>query len=102
MTQCAQMTDLCPPSFCHQPPEGYSYEFYSFKRNVTSIWIRNHAVFSYTSDPVRSIWGFYNTKKKCYYAPVNASKQGNPVEFEDTTPYSAMQLNLNPLERAFL
>lgn len=102
MTQCAPMTDLCPPDFCHQPPEGYTYEFKSFKRNVTSIWIRNHAVFSYTADPVRSIWGFYDRKKKCYYAPVNASKSGDSVDIVNTTPYSAMQLNLNPLQRALL
>ena len=91
-----------PPSFVHQPPEGYSYEVKEFKRNVISIWLRNHSVFSYTSDPVRTIWGFYNTKTTKYYAPINHKKCGDEVSFSDTRSYTAMQLNLNPLEAAFL
>ena len=94
--------NLCPLDFPHQPPEGYSYEYTSFKRNVTAIWLRNHSVFSYTSDPVRTIFGFYNTKTGKYYAPVNSKKMGKEVKLSDTTPYTAMPLNLNPLEAAFL
>ena len=102
MTQCAQMKDLCPPDFCHQPPKGYSYEITQHRKNMLAIWIINHGVFSHTDTSPRSIWGFYSTKKRCYHAPVNSTKHGAPVEIEDTTPYSAMQLNLNPLQRAFL
>ena len=89
--------------FPHTPPKGYSYEQTQFKRNVVAIWIRNHAKFDYNGGtPVKSIWGFYDTKTKCYYAPINSSKQGDKVSIKSTTPYSAMQLNLNPLEAAFI
>ena len=87
-----------PTSFHHTAPKGYSYEITKFKRNLLSIWIINHGQFSYTDTPPRSIWGFYDSKKRCYHAPINATKQGDTVEIEDTSPYSAMQLNLNPLE----
>ncbi len=91
-----------PDGFPHKPPEGYSYEVKEHKRNMVSIWLRNHGSFSYTSDPVRTIWGFYNTKKGCYHAPINSSKHGNQVDIKDTRDYTAMQLNLNPLMQAFL
>tara|TARA_A100001391_G_scaffold153712_1_gene111556 strand:+ start:120 stop:404 length:285 start_codon:yes stop_codon:yes gene_type:complete len=91
-----------PDGFPHKPPKGYSYEVKEHKRNMVSIWLRNHATFSYTSDPVRTIWGFYNTKKGCYHAPINSTKHGDQVDIEDTRDYTAMQLNLNPLMRAFL
>lgn len=86
----------------HQPPKGYSYEIESFKRNVLAIWIVNHGKFSYTDQNPKSIWGFYSPKKREYYAPINSKKVGAIVQIEDTTPYSAMQLNLNPLERCFI
>jgi hypothetical protein len=87
-----------PPDFPHQPPKGFSYEVRQFKRNCISIWICNHGIFSYTSETPKSIWGFFNGKKGEYYAPINATKCGNKVNVENTTPYTAMQLNLNPLE----
>lgn len=91
-----------PPDFSHQPPQGYSYEVTEHKRNLLSIWIINHGQFSYTDTPPRCIWGFYNTKKRCYHAPINSTKHGDQVDFSDTRPYSAMQLNLNPLMSAFV
>ena len=91
-----------PDGFPHKPPQGYSYEVKEHKRNRVSIWLRNHTTFSYTSDPVRTIWGFYNTKKGCYHAPINSTKHGDQVDINDTRDYTAMQLNLNPLMRAFL
>ncbi len=81
-----------PTDFPHQPPEGYSYETEEFKANITSIWIRNHARYSYTDKPIRSIWGFYNTKKRCYVAPVNHKRPGKTVDVNSTTAYSAMPL----------
>ena len=89
--------------FPHKAPRGYSYEQTEFKRNVIAIWICNHSKFDYNGGaPVKSIWGFYNTKTRSYHAPINSSKQGDQVRIENTTPYSAMQLNLNPLEQAFV
>lgn len=102
MNPCPSVNDLCPPEFKHKAPKGYSYEFSSFKRNITAIWLRNHSLFVYTSDPVRTIFGFYNTKTRKYFAPINSKKVGKEVKLSDTTPYTAMPLNLNPLERAFL
>lgn len=89
-----------PPDFPHSPPKGYSYEVRKFKRNLLAIWICNHGIFSYTSDTPKSIWGFHSTQNGEYYAPVNAKKVGAVVSISDTSPYSAMQLNLNPLEAA--
>ena len=85
--------------FPHQSPKGYSYEIQQFKRHVYAIWIVNHGEFSYTDTPPKSIWGFYSSKKKEYYAPIDAKKVGAIVQIEDTTPYSAMQLKLTPLEQ---
>jgi hypothetical protein len=89
--------------FPHKAPEGYSYEQTDFKRNVVAIWIHNHGRFSYNNGGiVRSIWGFYNLKTKCYHAPVNSKTVGDKVKIENTTPYSAMQIKRTPLESAFV
>jgi len=82
--------------FPHVPPKGYSYEFDSPTRGVVRIWIVNHYQFSYTSEQVRSVWGFYKPKTKQYYAPINSKQVGNVVDIDKTTPYSAMQI-LKPL-----
>ena len=80
----------------HEPPEGYSYESDSPKRGLVRIWIVNHYQFSYTSEQVKSVWGFYKPKTKKYHAPINSTKVGDAVDPHDTTPYSAMQI-LKPL-----
>ena len=90
-----------PCDFPHKAPKGYSYEVTEFKRNLLAIWIINHGEFSYTDTPPRSIWGFYDRKKCCYHAPVNATQHGNQVDISNTRPYSSMPLNLNPLMAAF-
>jgi len=92
--------NLCPHDFPHQPPKGYSYEFEQFKRNVVAIWLRNHGVFSYTTEQPRTIWGFVNTKTGKYYAKIKTKKIGKEVQLSDTRNFTAMQLNLNPLEAA--
>ena len=97
--QCVTTEEL-PPDFYHEPPEGYSYWVEPFKRNVLAIWLQHTDHFNYTNDPVHTIWGFYNTKKREYYAPVNSKKCGDAVDISDTRPYTAMQLKLNPLEYA--
>lgn len=91
-----------PPDFIHTAPKGYSYEVEQFKRNLLAIWIVNHGIFSYTDTPPRSIWGFWDSKKREYYAPVNAKTKGKVVDINDTRAYTAMQLNLSPLEAAFI
>ena len=90
-------------NFPHESSQNYHYEFEEFKRNIVAIWLRCSIRFDYNNGvPTRTIWGFYDTKKQCYYAPINATKQGDQVDIKNTTPYSAMQLNLNPLEAAFI
>ena len=97
----SQMNQLkLPPDFPHEPPKGYHYEVESFRRNVCRICIINDGTFSYTDVPPKSVWGFYNTKSRTYSAPINFSKQGDTVDINKTRPYTAMQLNLNPLEAA--
>lgn len=92
-----------PESFKHTAPEGYSYEVEEFKRNIISIWIRNHYQFVYNDGAsARSIWGFFNTKTESYHAPINSSKCGDSVEFGNTSPYSAMKPKLTPLELAYV
>ena len=91
-----------PPDFPHEPPKGYHYEVESFRRNVCRICIVNDGSFSYTDVPPKSVWGFYDVKKRRYSAPINSSKHGNQVDIKDTRDYTAMQLNLNPLMQAFL
>jgi hypothetical protein len=88
------------PEFPHKAPKGYSYVFEDFKRNVTAIWIVNHSHFDYCGKShVSSIWGFWSHKTGKYYAPVNSKTIGKEVRIEDTSPYSAMQLKLTPLEQ---
>ena len=89
-----------PPDFPHEPPKGYHYEVESFRRNVCRICIVNDGTFTYTTDAPKCVWGFYNTKSRTYSAPINFSKQGDTVDINQTRPYTAMQLNLNPLEAA--
>ena len=97
-----------PSDFIHQPPKGYRYESIQFKTNVDAIWtISDHRFLHNNGDESRCIWGFVKYKRTkrnithTYYAPVNSKKIGKEVEIEQTSPYSAMQLNLNPLMLAF-
>ncbi len=87
-----------------KPPTGYEYWTDEYNKSVTRIWIRNVSrEFIYGDDKhPSSVWGFYNKKKKEFQSPVNWKKPGKTVKLNDTTPYSAMTLNLNPLEAAFL
>ena len=84
--------------FPHTPPIGYSYETKQFKSNVVSIWLHHHYEYVYSIEPVSTIWGFYNRKTKCYHSPITSTKCGNKVDILETTPYTAMVPNYNPLE----
>jgi len=95
----------CVPSlkeidFRHEPPKGYRYEVIRKNSSIVAIWTVCNPGFVYNDGgDIRCIWGFYNTKKQQYYAPINSNKVGDPVDFNKTTPYSAIQLNFNPLEQ---
>jgi len=89
--------------FPHKAPKGYRYETEPFKRNVVAIWIHHCRRFDYNlGSEVRCIWGFYNTKTKEYFAPVNSKTVGKCVRIEQTSPYSAMIPKQTPLESAFV
>lgn len=89
--------------FPHKAPKGYSYEIVPFKRDVDAVWIVCHRRFVYNGGGItRSIWGFYNSKTKTYHAPQTSSKCGDQVDFNQTTPYSAMIPKRTPLECAYV
>ena len=89
-----------PDDFPHIAPEGYRYEVMQSKRNVVSIWTVYQRGFTYNDhNESYCIWGFYNTKTRTYYAPINSKKVGDVVYISDTSPYTAMPLNLNGLEQ---
>ena len=89
------LTDCVP----FRAPEGYKYEVECIKRDMYAIWLIHSYPYTYTNEVVKTIWGYYSSKKDQYYAPINSKKVGAPVDINDTTPYTAMQLNLNPLEQ---
>ena len=91
-----------PPTFIHKPPEGYSYECDTPSRNLVRIWIINHYQFTYTSEQVKSVWGFYKPKEQSYHAPINSKQVGEKVDIDSTRPYSAMRINYNGLEALFI
>jgi hypothetical protein len=89
--------------FPHEPPDGCFYEFEPFNSRFISIWLHFKQQFSYNSGkPVRTIWGFYHSKKCEYYAPINSSKVGDKVDIKNTTNYTAMRPKLTPLEQYFV
>lgn len=89
--------------FPHKTPEGMYYEQTDFKRNLVAIWIHYNRRFNYNNgDAVCCIWGFYNTKTRTYYSPINSKSIGQSVDIRRTTPYSAMVPKQTPLESAFV
>lgn len=90
-----------PCDFPHQPPKGYQYRVEQYKRNTVSIWLLHPDHYNYSDDRVSTIWGFYDSKTRQYFAPINSKKPGKVVNISNTRPYTAMQLNLTPLEAAF-
>jgi hypothetical protein len=86
----------------HEPPPGFEYWIDDHNKTIKRIWIRNLSQFSYRTENPSSIWGFYHIKKKEFIAPINFKKPGKVVNIRDTSPYSAMKKNINPLMAAFL
>jgi len=102
-TQTDYVPSLKEINFHHDPPKGYRYKVVRKNNSIVAIWTVCNPGFVYNGgNDIHCIWGFYNSKKQQYYAPINSNKIGKEVSIQDTTPYSAMQLNLTPLEAAFL
>lgn len=89
--------------FIHKAPKGYSYEFEQFNSSTIRIMLRCHRQFDYNlGASTATVWGFYNSKKRIYYAPVNAKTIGKVVNIEDTRNYSAMPIKQTALEACFV
>lgn len=73
-----------------------------FNRKFYIIKLIHPDIYTYTSERVWTVWGFVCKKTNQIYAPVNAKTPGKVVDFSQTTPYTSMPLNLNPLEMAFV
>ena len=90
-------------SFDHEPPAGYRYEAIRKNASVIAIWTVYERGFNYNDfNECRCIWGFYNTKKQQYHAPINSKRIGEVVNIEDTSPYTAMPLRLSILEQCMI
>jgi len=91
-----------PTDFPHEAPKGYRYETVQFKRNVIAIWTISLSRWIYNGGiESRCIWGFYNTKKREYHAPVNSKRVGDTVDINKTTAYTAMPI-LKPMRKTIL
>lgn len=70
-------------------PKGYSYFIErDWNAQYHAIWLKNHNTYSYTTEEVKSIWGFLRKKDLKIYSPINSKKPGKPAEY--VTAYSAM------------
>lgn len=89
--------------FPHKAPKNYSYEYEQFNTRTVRIVLCCSLKFDYNHGvPTQTVWGFYNPKKRVYYAPVNAKTIGKEVNVNDTTPYTAMPIQQTPLTAAFV
>jgi hypothetical protein len=91
------------PEFPHKAPKDYSYEFETWNASTVRIMLRCHRKFDYNlGASTATVWGFYKPKKRVYYAPINATSIGKEVNIQNTTPYTAMPLNITALEKCFV
>jgi hypothetical protein len=89
--------------FPHKAPKNYSYEFENWSAGTIRIMLNCHRKFDYNlGASTATVWGFFKSKKRVYYAPVNAKTIGKEVNIENTTPYSAMPIKRTALEAAFV
>jgi hypothetical protein len=92
----------CPP-LPYSAPDGHYYEYEEFKHNVVRIWLCNTHQFDYNLGAhTKTVWGFYNSKRNKYYAPINAKTVGKEVDIKSTRNYTAMQLKQSPLDAFFV
>jgi hypothetical protein len=96
------MNEFTISDFYHTPPKGYSYEFTQFNTRLVAIWLHHSYPYSYTTKPVKSIWGFYSPKKREYYAPITSTKVGSKVDIKNTRNYTAMPVKQSILEQYFV
>ena len=89
--------------FPHQPPTGYSYEFEEFKRGVIAIWLHCNRKFDYNNGAsTRTIWGFYKSKTREYFAPINSKTIGARVDISETRNYTSIPIKYQGVEQFFV
>ena len=89
--------------FPHKAPQGYYYEFEEFKRGVIAIWLYCNRKFDYNNGaPTRTIWGFYKSKTREYFAPINSKSIGARVDINDTRNYTSMPIKYQGVEKFFV
>ena len=89
--------------FDHIAPEQYFYSFEEYKSGVIRIWLNCTRKFDYNNGkPTRSVWGFYSSKKRKYFSPINNITIGKEVRYEDTRNYTAMPIHQTILEKCFV
>jgi len=89
--------------FPHHPPTGYYYEFEEFKRGVIAIWLYCNRKFDYNNGAkTRTIWGFYKSKTREYFAPINSKTVGARVDITETRNYTSMPIKYQGVEKFFV
>jgi len=89
--------------FPHKAPKGYSYEFEEFKRGVIAIWLHCSRKFDYNNGaPTRTIWGFYKSKTREYFSPINSKTIGVRVDISETRNYTSMPIKYQGVEKFFV
>ena len=83
------ITDLLP-----DPPEGFTYEVEQFSPLVYRVWIVNHMDFSYTSESVKSVWGFVKSTGDVVvpknYLKISTKKVCHVTEIPQTMKYTTI------------
>ena len=97
------MINLEIPLLPYSAPDGYYYEYEQFNTSTIRIMLCCNREFDYNlGAPTQTIHSFYKPKKRVYYAPINATSIGKEVNIHNTTPYTAMPLNMTALEACFV
>ena len=83
-------------------PQGYNYSVEDFNKIYFRVWLNHHYPYSYTTDKVRTVWGFIRKKDHSIIRPINSTKPGQLVDDLSTcTAYSAMEKPTYPLQQFF-
>ena len=89
-----------PDGFPHKAPAGYSYEvrilsatLFLFGYSIPIVSLTLPILFIRYGDSMTQ-------KKSVTLQPINHKRPGKVVDINDTRDFTAMQLNLNPLEHA--
>lgn len=82
----------------HEAPEGYHYTIEEFNKTYDRVWLNHHYPYTFSADPVKTVWGFIKRKTGAIHAPINSKRVGKETTKDLTTPYTAMPLLKTCLE----